>query len=314
VQGNDTPGAGLEGSLVMAGGAGYYPFMSREPRVRADDAHGWVGPVSVAQRALVAHRPVREAVTHDYVALAFYTAGSATIEQRGAWSLRPGDMMLVPAGEPHRLVVASDVELWGLGFCPVCFLADGSETLLEPFERVRYGASAVVTIPEERRGFLESLFRELRREVEGGQEPGALAVQKSLLTLIVAEAARARTWHAHDSAGNGLVADALGFIERRCLEPISLRDVAAAVARSPAYLTTAVKRATGRSVQAWIIAGRLSEARRRLVHSDEPIEVIAERVGYADATHFIRMFRRMHGATPAAWRTSRRTAAGAAKP
>jgi AraC family transcriptional regulator, transcriptional activator of pobA len=312
VQGDDTPSAGFEGPLVTRGGAGYYPFMSREPRVRADDAHGWVGPVSVAQRALVAHRPVREAVTHDYVALAFYTAGSATIEQRGAWRLRPGDMLLVPAGEPHRLVAASDVELWGLGFCPVCFLADGSEMLLEPFERVRYGASAVVTIPEERRGFLESLFRELEREVAGGQEPGALAVQKSLITLIIAEAARAGTRHAHGSAGNGLVADALGFIERRCLEPISLRDVAAAVARSPAYLTTAVKRATGRSVQAWIIAGRLSEARRRLVHSDEAIEVIAERVGYADATHFIRMFRRMHGATPAAWRTSRR--AGAAKP
>lgn len=263
--------------------------------------------MTVGQRGYAACRPARGPVTHDYVALAYYTAGSATMEQRGAWSLRPGDMLLVPAGEPHRLLAASDVELWGLGFCPVCFVADGSETLLEPFERVRYGASAVVTIPEERRAFLEGLFRELRREVDGGgQAPGTLAVQKSLVTLIVAEAARAARWEAHASAGNGVVADALGFIERRCLEPISLRDVASAVARSPAYLTTAVKRATGRSVQAWIIAGRLSEARRRLVHSDEPVDVIAERVGYADATHFIRMFRRAHGATPAAWRASQR--------
>ena len=28
------------------------------------------------------------------------------------------------------------------------------------------------------------------------------------------------------------------------------------------------------------------------------------RVGYADATHFIRMFRREHGATPTVWRAS----------
>ena len=47
----------------------------------------------------------------------------------------------------------------------------------------------------------------------------------------------------------------------------------------------------------------MAEARRLLLHSDEMIDVIAERVGYADATHFIRMFRREHGATPAAWRT-----------
>jgi AraC-like DNA-binding protein len=46
----------------------------------------------------------------------------------------------------------------------------------------------------------------------------------------------------------------------------------------------------------------MAEARRLLLHSDEMVDVIAERVGYADATHFIRMFRRAHGATPAAWR------------
>jgi AraC-like DNA-binding protein len=46
----------------------------------------------------------------------------------------------------------------------------------------------------------------------------------------------------------------------------------------------------------------MAQARRLLLHSDERVDVIAERVGYADATHFIRMFRREHGATPAAWR------------
>jgi AraC-like DNA-binding protein len=55
---------------------------------------------------------------------------------------------------------------------------------------------------------------------------------------------------------------------------------------------------------AWIIAGRMAEARRRLLHSDERIDIVAERVGYADVTHFIRMFRRTHGVTPAAWRTA----------
>jgi AraC family transcriptional regulator, transcriptional activator of pobA len=37
------------------------------------------------------------------------------------------------------------------------------------------------------------------------------------------------------------------------------------------------------------------------------VEVIAERVGYADSTHFIRLFRRQHGVTPTAWRTQRLT-------
>ena len=60
--------------------------------------------------------------------------------------------------------------------------------------------------------------------------------------------------------------------------------------------------ATGKSVVQWIVSGRMAEARRLLLQTDEMIDVIAERVGYADPTHFIRMFRREHGATPAAWR------------
>lgn len=248
---------------------------------------------------------LEEAVTHDYMVLTFFTAGSATIELESRWSVRAGDVLLVPAGSPHRLTAVEHPEVWGLGFCPVCFVADGRESLLEPFERVRSGASAVVTIPESRRSFLERILEELEREL-GEARDGTLAVQKSLTTLILAEVSRATTRSEHTPAADDVVSNALRFIERHCLEPISLRDVAAAVHRSPAHLTTAVRRATGRSVQEWIIAGRLSEARRRLLHSDELVEVIAERVGYADATHFIRIFRRIHGATPAAWRARNR--------
>jgi hypothetical protein len=31
---------------------------------------------------------------------------------------------------------------------------------------------------------------------------------------------------------------------------------------------------------------------RRLLHTDERVDIIAERIGYADPTHFIRLFRR----------------------
>jgi AraC-like DNA-binding protein len=36
--------------------------------------------------------------------------------------------------------------------------------------------------------------------------------------------------------------------------------------------------------------------------------VIAERVGYADPSHFVRLFRRHHGVTPAAFRAQHRRA------
>ena len=95
------------------------------------------------------------------------------------------------------------------------------------------------------------------------------------------------------------------FIERNALRRLTLGEIAEAVGRSPAYVTNALSRSTGRSALEWILSARMAEARRLLLHSDEMVDVIAERVGYADATHFIRMFRRSHGTTPAAWRAAR---------
>ncbi len=256
------------------------------------------------QRSRTSAAPPRRPVTHAHAALAFFTGGRTRLELNGEWTLRAGDVLLVPPGAPHRMLEREQADVWMLGFCVPCFAAAGVSSLLEPSERVRNGGSAVVNIPRARRAFLTSLFRELH-----SLEPGAAheSVERSLVTLILAEIERVTTGDAHAHVGGrGVVVEALRFIERNCLSPLTPRDVAAAVKRSPAYLTTALRQATGRSTGEWIVSGRMAEARRLLLHSSERVDVIAERIGYADPTHFIRMFRREHGETPAAWRQARR--------
>jgi AraC family transcriptional regulator, transcriptional activator of pobA len=263
-----------------------------------------------AQPGCEAHRG---AVTHEHLVLTFCMAGSAVIEQHGQWTIAAGDALLIPAGAPHRHVQSRAAELWSLGLCPIGFRAEGGSELLEPFERVRSGSASVVSIPPPRWAFLLTLFSELQRETEA-TGCRTETVQRSLVSLLLNEVARAMTSRPEVAASSSVVTDALRFIERHCTGPISLQDVASAVRRSPSYVTTLVRRGTGRSVQAWIIAGRLSEARRRLRNTDELVEVIAERVGYADATHFIRLFRREHGMTPAAFRSGHHGDAPAARP
>lgn len=242
-------------------------------------------------------------VAHDHAVLAFYQQGSAAIEQRGVWRLAPGDLLIVPSGEPHRHVERALVEVWGLGICASCFGEPGDRPLLAPFERVRTGGAPVVHIEAARRPFLASLLAEIEREVAHGRDP---SVVRSLVHLVITEVERAAApFAAPEASAPDVVTAALRTIEQRCLGPLSLSDVARAVGRSPAHLTTAVRRATGRSVGEWITAHRLAEARRRLLHTDEQVEIVGERVGYNDPTHFIRVFRRRHGETPAAWRASR---------
>ena len=273
---------------------------------------GW--PVAAARQAPsdTAARYRTTAVTHSYAALAFHTRGRSRVELNGEWNLREGDVLLVPAGAPHRMLELRGVEAWCLAFCVPCFAAHGAASLLEPFEKVRDGAAAVVHMPSARHEYLATLLRELEDVGAGPPGPSETfnVIQRSLVTLILAEVNRASSSsEARRGTGGSVVVDALRFIERNCLRPLTLHEVAVAVGRTPTYVTTALTQATGRSAGQWIVSGRMAEARRLLLHSDEMVDVIAERVGYADARHFIRMFRREHRATPAAWRAAQTCAA-----
>lgn len=273
------------------------------PRAEDDKRHG---ALMVRRFTDLRPEPHRRPVTHDHVALVFCTAGELELELRLRVRLTAGDVLLLPAGEPHQLVRTAGVAGWVLGFCGACFARTELGELLAPLERVRAGGSAVTRIADDRREHLQRLFGELAGETTRGRDAAHALVERSLLALILAELARATAWTAEATTLPPLIAAALQWIEQHCFEPISLRDVAAALGRSPAHLTTALRQATGRTAQAWIIAGRMSETRRRLLTTDESIEEIAGRVGYADPTHFIRLFRRAHGLPPAAWRALHR--------
>jgi AraC-like DNA-binding protein len=150
------------------------------------------------------------------------------------------------------------------------------------------------------------LLRDLDRE-QAAARPESPEVLRSTLQLLLAEVLRAMPDPAaRPEPAAGFVPEALAFIQRRALEPISLREVAAAVGRAPAHVAATVKRHTGHTVGAWITSVRLAEAASRLVHTDAAVAEIAERVGWRDPTHFIRRFRRTFGLTPAAWRREQR--------
>ncbi len=265
-------------------------------------------PICVMHHAGDRMCSMRGPAVHTYVALALHVGGRVRVEHHGEFELGPGDLHLVPAGDAHRVLSATWPEMWGLAFCRTCLDPERFGALLAPFDWVRRGAAPVVELPAARQAYVLDLLRELDREQRAGAPLPVVA--ESLLTLVLAEIVRASgaAPAASPERPPSIVGEALSVIEARCLGRLSLSDVAAAVGRTPAYVTTAVKQATGRTVVAWIVEGRLAEARRRLLATDEYVDVIAERVGYADPSHFVRLFRRHHGVTPAAWRARSRRA------
>jgi len=95
---------------------------------------------------------------------------------------------------------------------------------------------------------------------------------------------------------------AFEYIEDNFRRPISLKDVARHVGYSPAYLTNAVHRLSGHSVNHWILLRRIDEACELLETTLLPVEQIALRVGYRSKSQLFRQFQKMHKMSPQQWR------------
>jgi AraC-like DNA-binding protein/quercetin dioxygenase-like cupin family protein len=253
--------------------------------------------------------------THACAVALVVEAGALTFEQNGAWRAVEGDLVLVPPGSAHRASADEGSRVRGVAFPLGTPLTADLTPLLAPFERVRRGATCVAPLGPRARPFTRALD-----ELAGAPAaissatPRGLLVQRAWLTLLLAEiegvmaASPSAPVAASPDASTSteLVTAALGLVEQRALGPFSLADVARLLGRSPSHVAHAVKHGTGQSVGQWILRRRLDEARERLRLTDERVDIIAERVGYADPSHFVRLFRRAEGVSPAAYRRASR--------
>jgi AraC-like DNA-binding protein len=87
---------------------------------------------------------------------------------------------------------------------------------------------------------------------------------------------------------------------------VSLRSLAEACKLSVSHFARAFKVSTGVPPHQWLITARIEMARHLLVHSPSPLVEVAAICGFADQSHFSRIFARATGSSPGAWRRENR--------
>lgn len=95
---------------------------------------------------------------------------------------------------------------------------------------------------------------------------------------------------------------AVQYIDLHLSEPITVTDIAAAVFRSPNYLSTLFKRETGETIHKYILRTRIEEAEHFVRHSSDPIADIAAFYQFCSQSHFVQCFRNATGMTPGEYR------------
>ena len=84
----------------------------------------------------------------------------------------------------------------------------------------------------------------------------------------------------------------------------SIRELAQRIGYSESTLSRACLVATGHSAKSAVDQRLALEAKRLLVHSEANVAQIATRLGFSEATNFIKFFRRVVETTPSAFRAA----------
>jgi AraC family transcriptional regulator len=85
-------------------------------------------------------------------------------------------------------------------------------------------------------------------------------------------------------------------------EPISLAELARACKLSPSHFARAFRQTTGQPPHRWLMEQRMEKAKQLLVDSTLSLAQIAQTCGFADQSHFTRVFAQRVHASPGQWR------------
>jgi AraC family transcriptional regulator, transcriptional activator of pobA len=137
------------------------------------------------------------------------------------------------------------------------------------------------------------------------------------LTVVLLLKIKERFWKAYDplteastssditlTFKRNLEAHFRDLVSGKCDRLLQVQDYAQAQYLHPNYFSTVIKCKTGKSVNSWIAEKTIAEAKAMLARSSESIQEIAARLGFKDAGHFSRFFKKHTEQSPLSFRQS----------
>lgn len=102
----------------------------------------------------------------------------------------------------------------------------------------------------------------------------------------------------------------LGYLSEHFLEPVTLKDCAAALGFNPSYLSGMFSLRTGAPFHRYLLNLRLKKAEWLLVSGEMPVSEVALQSGFSSDKTFYRVFREQYGLSPGDYRKKQRRMSG----
>lgn len=234
---------------------------------------------------------------HDFLELYLFLDGSVTyyIEDQ-VYDLCPGDLLIIPPGRMHRPVIANEraayerMVLW----VELDYIARIDSAAGELQAALRgIGANGYrVPLRGDDLIFAASLFRRIVKMERGG------VFTSSAIRLYLKDAFEAYSLVEKEARGEtAVIPQVIRYLTEHFREPLRLDDLAARFFISKSYLNRHFKAYTNATVYAYLMALRVTHARRMLREGATAAEAGRE-CGFSDYSTFYKAFKAQTGITP----------------
>jgi AraC-like DNA-binding protein len=251
---------------------------------------------------------------HDRYELVYVYGGKGTFFlNRTFYDMSEGDLFMIPGNTIHRAFPAPEdpVTSTALFFSPsLVQLSPLGESYsnLHCYDMARKTKRYKLPVPADLRRLVETELANMQDELQSKRLGYRHAVCMHLHSILLcAGRLSAQGYDGADATGIQVgpewMQPILQYIDLHHTEPgLSLSGLAARVAVSAAHFSRVFKQLTGMNVTDYVNAKRIVTAKELLVATPNGIEHIAEQCGYESLPHFHRLFKKLTGTTPGAYR------------
>lgn len=262
-------------------------------------------------RIMHLHQRDRKLHRHTFFELVYVLKGSATHWLEGDQvSLRAGDYFIIDPGSTHCYRETKDFVIVNCLFLPEYIdraLEDcPSLSSLLSNQVLRFGVPVEIKtsdrILHDEDNRVGKLIRLMEQEY-AARKTGFMELLRCYLTQVLVFAVRASEEAARTRIPHRATAAIVDYLRQHYAQPLSLDDISHRFGYTPQYLSSLFRKDMDMTIQEYLQRLRVEEA-CRLLDSGMTMTKLAQAVGYSDAKHFSKVFRKHKGLSPREYRSA----------